>query len=63
VDPEISFFFYLGAIVCFVLAAVGEAWRYGGRTRRGLKPAIALMPLGLALAVFPFMWSAGVDAW
>jgi hypothetical protein len=29
-DPEISFFFYLAAIICFVIAAIGDAWKYGG---------------------------------
>jgi hypothetical protein len=62
-DPEIAFFFYLGAVICFVLAALGETWKYGGRTRRGLKPTLTLLPLGLALLAFPVMWTAGVDAW
>lgn len=62
-DPEISFFFYLGAVICFVLAAMGEAWRYGGRTRKGMKPSLALLPLGLALAFIPIMWDTGVAAW
>lgn len=62
-DAEVSFFFYLAAVVCFVLAAMGEAWRYGGRTRRGVKPALALMPLGLALAVFPTLWTTATVAW
>jgi hypothetical protein len=61
-DPEISFFFYLGAIICFVLAALGEGWRYGARTRAGLKPSLALLPLGLALAFFPTMWDTAVVA-
>jgi hypothetical protein len=61
-DPEISFFFYLGAVVCFVLAAAGEGWRYGARTRQGLKPSLALLPLGLALAFVPIMWDTGVAA-
>jgi hypothetical protein len=61
-DPEVSFFFYLGAIVCFVLAALGEGWRYGARTRAGLKPSLTLLPLGLALAFFPLMWDTGVAA-
>jgi hypothetical protein len=62
-DPEISFFFYLGAIVCFVLAALGEGWRFGARTRAGLKPTLTLLPLGLALAFFPIMWDTAVAAW
>lgn len=61
-DPEVSFFFYLGAVICFVLAALGEGWRYGRRTRAGLKPLIALLPLGLALALVPIMWDTGVAA-
>ena len=44
-DPEIAFFFYLGAVVCFVLSAIGEGWKYGSRTRRGLTPALTLLPL------------------
>jgi hypothetical protein len=59
VDPEISFFLYLGALICFVLAAIGETWRYGARTRRGLKPTLTLLPLGLALAVVPTLWNTG----
>lgn len=61
-DPEISFFFYLAAVVCFVLAAIGEGWRFGARTRAGLKSSLALLPLGLALGFFPIMWDAGVAA-
>lgn len=61
-DPEVSFFFYLGAIICFAIAALGEAWRFGARSRAGLKPSIALLPLGLALAFFPLMWDTGVAA-
>jgi hypothetical protein len=62
VDPEVAFFFYLGAVVCFVLAAIGENWRYGARTRRGLKPTLTLLPLGLALAVMPTLWAVGAEA-
>lgn len=61
-DPEVSFFFYLGAVVCFVVAALGEGWRYGSRGRKGLAPRLVLVPLGLALFVFPTMWSTGVAA-
>ena len=61
-DPEIAFFFYLGAVVCFVLSAIGEGWKYGARTRRGLKPSLTLLPLGLALFAFPTMWNVGVEA-
>jgi len=57
-DPEIDFFFYLAAIICLVLASIGSAWKYGGRSRRGLEPAPALLPLGIALAVVPLMADA-----
>ena len=56
-EPEAQFFFYLAAVVCFALATVGEAWKYGARSRTGAKPLIALMPLGLLLAVIPTLWN------
>ncbi len=52
-DNKIVFLFYAAAVVCFVLAAAGE----GGR--RGALARISLVPLGLALYVFPQMWNAG----
>ncbi len=58
-DDKIEFFFYLGAVICFGLAAIGEGWRFGGRTRRGLAPALSLVPLGLLLWLFPTMWEMG----
>jgi hypothetical protein len=61
-DPEVSFFFYLAAVICLVLAAVGENWRYGARTRRGATPLLSLLPLGIALAVFPTLWDVGEAA-
>lgn len=61
-DPDISFFFYLAAVACFVLAAVGDGWKYGSRTRRGMAPTLTLLPLGLALALFPTLWSVGEAA-
>ena len=61
-DAEVRFFFYLAAVICFVLAALGEGWRYGGRGRRGLAPRLVLVPLGLALWLFPTLWDAGVAA-
>jgi hypothetical protein len=62
VDVEVKFFFYLAAVVCFLIAAAGEGWRYGSRGRKGLAPRVVLVPLGLALAFFPTMWDAGVEA-
>ena len=61
-DNEVRFFFYLGAVLCLVLAAIGEAWRYGGRGRRGLPARLALLPFGLALWLFPTLWDTGVAA-
>ena len=43
-DPKISFFFYLAAIVCFVIAAMGPAWKHGMRTRSGGEPTLVLVP-------------------
>jgi hypothetical protein len=62
-DLTVQFFIYLAALVCFVVAAVGEQWRYGSRTRRGTAPVIVLVPLGLALAVLPTVWNTAVAAW
>lgn len=61
-DDEVAFFFYLAAVICFVLAAAGEGWRYGSRGRRGLAPRVVLVPLGLALWLFPTMWNTGQAA-
>ncbi len=61
-DQEVEFFFYLAAVICFILAAAGEGWRYGARGRRGLAPRVVLVPLGLALWLFPLMWNTGQAA-
>ena len=61
-DPKPQFFFYLAAVVCLALASLGETWKYGSRTRRGLKPLIALLPFGLLLALIPTLWNTGVIA-
>jgi hypothetical protein len=62
INEKATFFFYLAAVLCFLLAAIGEAWRYGGRTRAGLAPRLTLLPLGLALWLFPLMWNTGYHA-
>ena len=54
-SPEVAFF-YLAAVVCLVLGALGESWRYGARTRKGLAPLINLVPPGIALAIAPTLW-------
>lgn len=56
-DKKVEFFFYLGAVICFALAAAGESWRYGSRGRRGLPARLALVPFGLALWLFPLLWN------
>ena len=61
-DVEVRFFFYLAALICLVLAALGQGWRFGGRGRRGLAPQLVLLPLGLALWLFPTLWDTGVAA-
>ena len=58
-SPKTSFWFYLAAVVCFVIAAAGSDWRFGRMGRRGLAPRLVLVPLGLALYVFPAMWTTG----
>jgi hypothetical protein len=58
-DKKVEFFFYLAATICFVLAAAGEGWRYGRLGRRGLAPRVVLIPLGLALWLFPLLWNTG----
>lgn len=58
-SEKVSFWFYLAAVICFVVAAAGEGWRYGGRGRKGLAPRLVLVPLGLALWLIPLMWTAG----
>ena len=62
-DPKSQFFFYLAALICFLLATIGDAWKYGARTRRGVTAAVALLPLGLALAIFPTLWTVAKLAW
>ncbi|CAN5724096.1 MAG: hypothetical protein M3535_11360 [Actinomycetota bacterium] len=54
-DPRLTFLFYLGALVCFALAAAG------GRVGGG-RASVGLVPLGLALWLFPLLWSTGVAA-
>ncbi len=61
-SDETKFFFYLGAVICFVIAAAGADWRFGRLGRRGVAPRLVLVPLGLALFVFPTMWDTGVAA-
>jgi len=59
VSAEVSFFFYLAAIICFVVAALGADWRFGRLGRQGIAPRLVLVPLGLALYVVPIMWTTG----
>jgi hypothetical protein len=61
-SDKTSFFFYLAAVICFVVAAAGEGWRFGRLGRRGIAPRLVLVPLGLALYVVPVMWDTGVAA-
>ena len=56
-SKKTEFFFYLAALVCFVVAAAGEGWRFGRLGRRGLSPRVVLVPLGLALWLFPLLWN------
>ena len=51
-SPKLEFLCFLGAAVCFVLAALGG-------TKRGTatQPAV-LVPLGLFLWLLPTLWAA-----
>ncbi len=62
-SAEVSFWFYVAAAVCFVLAALGEGWKYGMRSRSGLAPRLVLLPLGLFLWLFPLLWTTGKAAY
>lgn len=61
-DPRLTFLFYLGAVVCFVIAAFSAAVPGPGATGRGLGARVGLVPLGLALWLFPAMWATGSAA-
>ncbi len=51
-DIRIKFLFFLAALVCFAIAAFGT--RFGTR--------VGLLPLGLALFIFPTVWDTAVAA-
>jgi len=61
-SAKTTFWFYLAAVICFVVAAAGEGWRYGRLGRRGIAPRVVLVPLGLALWLFPLLWTTGQAA-
>ncbi|MDQ6909604.1 MAG: hypothetical protein M3Z84_02280 [Actinomycetota bacterium] len=52
-SPEITFFFYLAAVACFAIAALA------GAVPAGVISRVGLVPLGLALFVFPTLWNTG----
>lgn len=56
-DNKLVFLFYAGAVACFLLAALES--RVGSR---GPLARVSLLPLGLALYVFPQMWNAAAAA-
>lgn len=51
-DIKIKFLFFLAAVICFAIGAF--AARYSAR--------VGLVPLGLALFIFPTLWDTGVAA-
>ena len=59
IGPKGVFFFYLAAVICFVLAAIGEPRVMGRLGRPGIGAGIGFVPLGLALFLFPQMWNLG----
>lgn len=58
-DNKVIFLFYGLAVACFLLAALQSGGR-PGLGSRGALARVALVPLGLALYVFPQMWNAAV---
>ena len=56
-DSKVAFWFYLAAVICFALAAIGQ-----GVGTRGVASRLSLVPLGLALFAFPTMWTVGAQA-
>ena len=60
-NATVKFFFYLGAVICFAIAAVGTDARLGRGGRPGIGARLGFVPLGLALFVFPSMWEVGVQ--
>ena len=55
-DPKLTFFCYLAAAACFLLAALGG-------TRKGSAgQPVVLTPLGLFLWLLPTMYNAGEAA-
>ncbi len=63
-DPTLAFLFYLGALVCFGLAAFAGAGGGVGRGGRGvgIGGRVGLVPLGLALWLFPTLWNTAAAA-
>ena len=61
-NATVKFFFWLAAVICFVIAAVGADARLGRGGRPGIGARLGFVPLGLALFVFPFMWDTAVQA-
>jgi len=56
-DNKLVFLFYGAAVACFLLAALQGSGR-GGASSRGALARVGLVPIGLALYVFPQMWNA-----
>ena len=56
-DHKLRFVFYLAAVICFLLAAFGAD--LGRMGRPGVASRLSLLPLGLALYIFPQLWDIG----
>jgi hypothetical protein len=54
--PEVAFFFYLAAVLCFALGAVGRGRHLGAVIR--LQPALTLVPM--ALTFFPTIFNTAL---
>jgi hypothetical protein len=59
-DHKLRFFFYLAALICFLLAAFGTD--LGRMGRPGMASRLSLLPLGLALFIIPTLWDTAEAA-
>ena len=57
-DAKAQFFFYLGAVVCFVLA-VGRGLERRAHDTAWARATTRASSIGLALYAFPLMWNTG----
>lgn len=57
--PEVAFFFYLAAVLCFAVGALGRGRQMGSVVR--LQPTLTLVPM--ALTFFPTILNTAITHW